>query len=362
MPTRFPRAHFRAGMVLKVSVYFDGGILLPAGTTITERHLQQLDSWGITEVETEKAHADFRELVTLPQGGQHAPDALKPVSSSRLPPGHDAEDGRIYVVTGDVTQDHGRVYIDRPVLVEGNVARAASLESAKVMAHGDIVVRGTVNGSERLPASLEGTNISLQNARFALVFARQKVEARSLVSCNTTAGAEVIVKGGEGIVSGKVEAGLSIHADFVTGNARQALSLKILQSRQKQLFVSATRLEKALEEKRSELGKLEKIMEVIRLLGEKVVALPPEKKLELALHSKRYLALKSEIADHAAALERIQNEIGAEEAEFQYCPVQLGKVAPVVELTLGTAMLRINSYENATGYYLKNNRILACSE
>lgn len=361
-------------MVLKVSVYYDGGILLPAGTTVTERHLQQLDSWGIAEVETEKAHADFRELVTLPQGGQLDTGALKP-ASTRLPPGHDAEGGRIYVVTGDVTQDHGRVYVDRPVLVEGNVARAASIESsgaitvaggveesAKVMAHGDIVVRGSVNGSERLPASLEGTNISLQNAKHALIFARQKVEARSLVSCGTTAGTEVLVKGGEGIVSGRVEAGLAIHADLVTGNSKQALSLKILQSRQKQLFLSATRLEKALEEKRAEIGKLEKIMEVIRLLGEKVVSLPQEKKHELALHSKRYLTLKGEIADHAAALERIRDEIGAEEAEFQYCPVQLGRVAPVVELTLGTATLRINSYENATGYYLRNNRILACSE
>jgi len=129
--------------------------------------------------------------------------------------------------------------------------------------------------------------------------------------------------------------------------------------RQKQLFSVSMNLKKAIEEKMAEMSKLEKVIEVIRLLGDKVTTLPQEKKQELALQSKRYMELKNEISEYNNKLQRIEEEISDEKPSIEKCPILIHNIKPSIELLFGSVSLTLNSRQGMTGYYLRNNRVFA---
>ena len=165
----------------------------------------------------------------------------------------------------------------------------------------------------------------------------------------------------DGIVGGETEAGGVLRASLARGEGERFAILKVGMQRHKQLFLAMTKVEEGIAQKGAEMARLEEVMEVIRLLGEKVVALPPEKKQELALQSKRYMELKAELAELGATRDRIREELEEEKLHFEQCPIQLERLLPGVEIVLGAASLKLNSRMAATAYYSKSGRIRAVS-
>jgi uncharacterized protein (DUF342 family) len=376
--SRFPIAAFRPGMTLKAALLHDGGQLLPAGATVTDRHLQQMASWGIEEVETEQTFASLDQLVRT-EGGAEVMDlaalGLEPKVDRRLPPGRFSEDGKTYIVEETLLAEKEPWIFDENVHVRGQVGEKAVLKSlgsiqidgtvgpgAVLSAGGNLAVLGAVVGAAETAVRLDAENVRLAVAHFAEIEARHALQAASLHYCRARAGGDVTVTDAEnGILSGEIEAGGVIRAAVARGESDRFAVLRVPLQRHKQLFLAMTRLEQGIAQKAEEMARLEKVMEVIRILGEKVVALPPEKKQELALQSRRYMELKGEMTEMNATRDRIRDELENEEITFEACPIQLEKLMPGVEIVLGAASLKLNSRLAATAYYSKSGRIRAVS-
>jgi uncharacterized protein (DUF342 family) len=377
--SRFPITALQPGMTLLKAVSSEGGELLPAGAVVTERHIRQLQSWGLEAFEVEGA-VSLQDVVKIPEGAAPAvidlvAAGLEKEAPKFVPKGYETEGGATYIVEEPITHAAEPVTFPRGVLVYGEIGPGVTIEAgesiqvvggiaagAKLTAGGDLTVKGAVTGSAQGPVLLTGGNISLDRATRAIITARENVTAVSLLQCATRASGLVTVTGAEtGIVGGETEGGIGIHAAAAGGEGSTFAVLRVSMARQKQLFQAVTKLEKMIVEKEAEVGRLEKIMEVIRLLGEKVVALPPEKKQELAMQSKRYMDLKNEIQEHRATIERIRVEVESSIQSIEECPVKIKRILPGLEIVIGSATLRLSSRQGATGYHLKAGRILAIS-
>lgn len=376
MNLRFPLAALQPGMELAVGICHDGGVLLPAGAKVTERHLKQLSSWGITEVEPETPVHSLAELVKggaalLPAQLGQAPAQ----SGGWKPPGHDSPDGRTFRVTESITWIEGVVTLDKPTIIQGSIGAHVRIEAAsdlqvdgdvgtgvRIRAGRDLAVRGEILGTAERPVILEAERMSLHGARFATMSARGLVTAVDLIRCQVKAGTEISVSGHErGVVASELEAGERIRCGLAGGEEDKAAVLRVTQARQKQLYQVIVSIERSVSEAAAEMGRLEKVIEVIRILGEKVVTLPAEKKQELAAQSKRYIELKAEVSSLEAKRIKALEEIERDIADISECPIQIQKLLPGIEVIVGPASLHLMARQNATGYTVKNGRIRALS-
>ncbi len=362
-------------MELAVGICHEGGVLLPAGATVSERHLKQLRDWGITEVEPERPVSGLSEII---RGAAEVVDlqalGMEKAPPKWRPPGQDAADGKTFIVTEPITYIEDIVRFDRPTVIQGSIGAHVRIEAVdlqvegdigkgvKITSRGDVAARGEILGSSERPVVLEAERLSLHGARHARLTARHSLHAVDLIHCHARAGQDIHVVGADhGVVAGELEAGASIHCGTVGGDGDEPAVLKVTMIRQKQLFQAITQLERAQVEKTEEMNHLAKVMEVIRLLGEKVVALPPEKKQELALQSRRYMELKTELADLKDKLDRALAETEKEVTTIDQCPIRIGRLQPGIELVIGAATLKLMARQNTTGYYLKSGRIRALS-
>ena len=382
MPNKWPLEAFKPGMTLKADLFFDGGLLLGKDTEITDRHLARLSGWDISEVDTESSYNSLAELVSVSDGdGTEILDldelGIIPETKVRLPKGYDIDDGKSYVVEGSLQPDtEGPWIIAKNVLIGENISAKVELEvtgtltisgtiaaGAKIKATGEIIIKGAVLGGSESMVLIEGSRVNLNTVEFAEINAQLDLTAVTISHCKATAGNVItITDPTKGIVASNLEAGASIISNVVAGQTTANSILKVTLANQKKHFLNIQRLEKAIEGKMAEMKKLQKTIEVVKILGAKIATLPPEKKQELALQSKRYLSIKGEISDLETALGRIRAEAGTEVTNFLQCPIQLKKIKPSIELYIGQANLKLNSFQNATGYYQKNNRIFALGE
>lgn len=379
MAVKFPLDKLLPGMILNASIIFQGGVLLSKGATVTEQHLKRMKTWGVDAFETQEGYTDFQQVVRE-RGAQDwttgpAPGAVAP-PPKYIPPGYEIDNGATYVVENSITYTDEPISMDQHLVIQGTIGEDVELESkgniqiageiqpgAKVIAKGDVVVRGTILGTKDKPASVRGQTVTAVVAEHALIHAYGTLSATSLRHCTASAGTEIIVTDETiGILGGETEAGYSIKAGAAKGTPEGHAVLRVQMTRQKQLFQAMTRAEKTIAEKELEFSKLEKVIEVIRLLGDKVVTLPPEKKQELALQSRRYMELKNELAQLRGQMEAMRDETEEEVKSMDACPIKITQVWPGIDIALGTGVLKLNARQSATGYYQKSGRILAFSE
>lgn len=367
-------------MILNTSLMYQGGILLSKGATVTERHLKQMKTWGVDIFETQDSFSDFSQVVQ--QAGTSAvasafpPAAAAPVAAAYRPKGYEIDSGATFIIDDSIDYTEGPILMDQNLVIQGTIHEDVQLETSgdiqiigevhpgsKIFTKGNLTVRGTIMGEKDRPAIIRAKNIKGVVAERSLLTSQFNVEMMSLRNCTTRAGGEVEVSDQTiGILGGETEAGISIRAGSAKGTTEGPAILKVLLLRQKQLFQAITRIEKSTLEKEEEYQKLSKVIDVIRLLGDKIVTLPPEKKQELALQSKRFMELKTEIAELQKMRERIQDEMEGDVISIDSCPVQINEIYPGVEIGLGASILRLNSRQSRTGYYQKAGRILAVTE
>ena len=182
------------------------------------------------------------------------------------------EDSRISSMEGDVEVSGSVVGKDGAVFASGDV-RVGLVDSSSIDSNGSVFIQNS---------SLNG-----------------RIRARNSVTVGSAAGR---------VEGGVVEAGLEIR----TGNlgSRQNASTRVFlrNLRQQEIFELYILYERNIREKDKKLSHLAKVIELIRLLGERVVSLPREKKETLATQVKEYKKLKEEITTAHKERERILTE------------------------------------------------------
>lgn len=383
MTSSFPLDVLKPGMILKAAVLYEGGLLLAQGATISDRHIKQMRAWGVKDFEVEGTFPNFASVLSTSAAASVDVIDLKaagleptaPEPPPYKPKGYEIDDGATFVI------DETIAYVDRPIafnksiVVQGSIAGHVELHAtgtlsvtgdvragARLIAGGAFTCRGLIEGSIGDPVLVTAASADVQAARFVTLRVAGDVKARTLFRCGTHAGGTVTATHPEqGIIAGETEANARIVAESAGGDSGDFAVLRIPETRRKQLFQAISKMEKVSAEKSAEIARLEKVIEVIRLLGEKVVQLPQEKKQELAMQSKRYMDLKAEVAEIANTRERMTRELEDEGDTAEDCPIRIARIFPGVEIALGSASLKLTARQNATGYRLRRGRILAQS-
>ncbi len=201
-----------------------------------------------------------------------------------------AETGSDITATDDIEID-GDVKNARVRSLRGSVTvrGAVSGASAQVQAGGNIQAREVRNST--LKAA--GTITVSKRAQDARLSARQSVAVET---------EEGVIEGGEAV------AGRDILANIIGSRSRVQTAVKLVNFKQSELYAFVLRHEQEIGDLRRSMEKLDKTIAVIRLLGEKVILLPPDKKQELALKVRDYNALKERLTRLESEKSRLQGE------------------------------------------------------
>ncbi|OHD56272.1 MAG: hypothetical protein A2Y33_00445 [Spirochaetes bacterium GWF1_51_8] len=209
-------------------------------------------------------------------------------------------------IEGNVTAEMNHIEHDGPLTIKGDIESGSF-----IVATGDIHVIGEVQNSKvksikgniTIEAGIAGVNSIVYanggEVRTKYVYnSTVKSETdihimESAIDAHLIAKRSLFVFDGEGkIEGGETEAGIDIVANLVGNNTGVSTVVKISDFKQRELFAQLTRLDYQIKEITDQMSHLEKFIEVIRLLGNKVITLPMEKKQDLALKVKKYNELK----------------------------------------------------------------------
>lgn len=381
MPTVFPAAKLKAGMFLYEDIHFQGAVLLPRGTEVAERHLRQLAAWGVTEISVLGEVPAFDYVARVPGGATvaraptedspaaaAAPAGEVPISESHLPTGRH-EPGR-FIATVSLGPAPGRTEFEGDFVVEGSISGAFELYAkgsievkgevlgGRVVSRaGDVTVRGAILA--KAPVHIEGGNLRLGRVEGAEIVARGRLDAEALVDCRTRAGIEVSVPGEEGLIrGGAVTASLRIACGVAGAKEGVPTEIVIPKNPDQIRYLKAQALERDLAARRAEHARIEKVLQVVRTLGDKVAALSPEKREEVAQMTKKYVALQGEIRRIETDLNMARAEAESDAVTMDRCPIAIGQVFPGVRVAIGAAAIPIGSKGENVGYYFKNGRML----
>jgi uncharacterized protein (DUF342 family) len=212
-------------------------------------------------------------------------------------------------IAGNVTPEMKNIEHDGPLVVNGNVESGSF-----IVATGDILIHGDVESSKI--KSIKGHVIIDGGVRGvnSIIYANGgDVKARFVYNATIKAEGDVVIKDmaieahiitkhslfvfdGEGkIEGGEAEAGIDIVANFIGNNSALATVVRISDFKLRELYAFLSRIDIQVKEITEQMNHLEKFIEVIRLLGNKVITLPMEKKQDLALKVKKYNELKLQL-------------------------------------------------------------------
>ena len=212
-------------------------------------------------------------------------------------------------IEGNVTAEMNHIEHDGPLNIKGDIESGSF-----IVATGDIHIMGevqnskikSIKGSINIEMGIRGVNsivyanggnVNTKYVYNATVKAEQDIHIGELaIDAHLISKRSLFVFDGEGkIEGGESEAGIDIVANIIGNNSGSSTIVKISDFKQRELFAHLTRLDYQIKEITDQMSHLEKFIEVIRLLGNKVITLPIEKKQDLALKVKRYNELKAQM-------------------------------------------------------------------
>lgn len=266
-------------------------------------------------------------------------------------------------IEGDVTAAHGAVRVAGRLTITGDV-----LAGADVAADGDIVVRGRIDGARvestgggvyvdqgivgksclvrafgdvKSPFVRDATVECYGSAYVADVIYQASVRARNLVE----------MKSGDGLIDASyVEAGMEVNARTLGSLDRGETVVALENFRQRELFEVSMVYEQRLRQKEGRIAELSNTIDVIRILGARVVELSAEKKQELAQRVKEWNELREQVAE----IEREKKTVFAERDRVYKAlrsVVATGMVYPGVEVRIDNARARVGKkYQNVIFY------------
>ncbi len=208
-------------------------------------------------------------------------------------------------ISGNVTHHMGRIEHDGPLTIHGDVE-----SNSVIIATSDILITGNVfnskikslKGGIRIEGGIKGLSSLIHAtgeifAKFvynATLKSESNIIIRDLaVDAHLITKKSILFEKGEGVVEGgELEAGSDIIANSI-GNAQETTTIiKIANFKQREVMSQMLRLDKKISEIKTEINHLSKFIDIIKILGKKVVTLPIEKKQDLALKVKRFQELQ----------------------------------------------------------------------
>jgi hypothetical protein len=240
-----------------------------------------------------------------------------------------------------------------PVQIRGNVE-----SGGLIIATGDIEIQGDVMNARVKSSGGSVTVRGVVKGVTTQVYAMQDVNARMVYNATIKSGRDIRVHDiavdahlvarntvqldkDDGVIEGgEIEAGVDILSGVV-GNSHEATTVvKLTNFRQSELYNRLAALQREIMEATRQMSELEKYIEVIRILGNKVISLPPEKKQDLALRVKRYNEFKAKIAELEREAARIQEQ-NANEDELDRTIIVRKEIHPGVYVYIDRAKLLV---------------------
>lgn len=253
--------------------------------------------------------------------------------------------GRLQV-TGSVL-DGGLVYASGDIMIRGRVENA-HVESSG----GGIYVDQGITGEKTLVKAFG--DIKTPFVRDAEVECSGSLYVQDVIfQARARARHIVELKGGDGIIEASyVEAGMEVAARSLGSYAPDMKeTVVVLENfRQKELFELALVYEQRLKQKSQRVEELEKVIQVIRILGSRVTTLSPDKKQELALKVKEYNELKIQVEEILREKGRVTSERDKTNNLLRAVTVS-HEVFPGVKVRIDNAHVMVNKrYSNVIFY------------
>jgi uncharacterized protein (DUF342 family) len=184
---------------------------------------------------------------------------------------------------------HGNINKQVQITVTEDIEVFGDINEGKIKSlKGNVFVRGNIKGiNTHIQA---GKDIEAISVHQATLKAMRNINVLShSESARLLARNSIKNENGEGIMSGgEIEAGTDIIAQYIGSDKSTATALKLTNFRQAELFIFLKKYEAEIAGINKQLEELSKLIQVIKILGNKVIQLPLEKKQELALKIKKY--------------------------------------------------------------------------
>ncbi len=273
--------------------------------------------------------------------------------------------GNLREIEGNVTADMQNIEHDGPIKVHGNVESGGfivatydvhvtgEVNNAKIKSiKGSVIVDGDIKGVSSLIVSAGG-DIRTRSIYNSTLKAEHSIYVSGFaVDAHIVAKKSIFVEKADGMIEGgEIEAGFDILTNVAGNDQSLTTIMKISDFKQREIYAQLMSIQK--EEKRisKEIENLEKFIEVIKILGKKVVTLPLEKKQDLAVKVQRYNELKSQLAGVKSQGEGLVSEHKREDDELERTIIVKKKVFPGVVVFIDNAKLVIqHAYSNVILY------------
>lgn len=212
-------------------------------------------------------------------------------------------------IEGDVNATMQRIEHDGALNVKGNIEPGSfivathdihitgEVYNAKIKSiKGNISIDGGVKGPNSLIFTGEG-DIATKLVYNATLKAENNVRIEEMIIDAHIVAKKCIFaeKSASFIEGGEIEAGRDIIVNTLGSDKHTTTIARISDFQQRELYSVLLRYQKDVDRIKEEMTQLEKFIEVIKLLGNKVVTLPLEKKQDLAMKVKRYNELNTEL-------------------------------------------------------------------
>lgn len=269
-------------------------------------------------------------------------------------------------IRSDITGGNGPLRFTGRTVIHGSI-----LSGAVVHADGDIIVRGRIDnasvessgggiyvdqgivGDETVVRAFGDVKASL--IRGAKVECFGSLYVREIIfQADVRAKNIVEMKDGGGIIEGsRVVAGMEISVKSLGSrepDPQYATEIILENIRQKELFEIALIYEQKLTQKSERITELSKVIEVIRILGDRLVTLSQEKRQELALKVKEYNELKEQVREIIREKDKVLQERDRTNKVLRSI-VAVNEVHPGVAVRIDNARVAINKlYRNVIFY------------
>lgn len=266
-------------------------------------------------------------------------------------------------ISRDMTKIPQSIKHDGALLIRGNAEDGSFIEATDdIQVDGDILnsrVR-SINGSVIVSGGIKGPTAVVQAgkdieaslAHRSTVKASRDVRLKKMsVDAQVSARQSVTVEREEGLIEGgDVLAGTEIVANTIGNRNKAATSVRLVNFRQSDQYSALRSIESDLAGLAGDLESLEKVIRVIRLLGDRVVQLPQEKKQELAVRIKKYNELKEKSGRLEAEKKKL-SEMAAGGSELDRSIIARKTLHEGVKASIDNAVLNVQKdYQNVILY------------
>ncbi|MEW5693129.1 MAG: FapA family protein [Candidatus Hydrogenedentota bacterium] len=360
-------SELKPNKVLNRDIYYDGGPIFSKGDTITESQLNKLKDWGIEYGEIDEEIKDIEDLY---KKEEEKAKQIAEVKEVALPDGSFIDpDKTTYSIKKSIKGADTLVKFDKNLEIIGNIEGGSRVEaSGKIVLKGyvqdaviicgeELVIEGGINGMST--TWIEAASLTSPYIREADIRVKDRVNTGEIKKSKVVASDSIdctLYKGT--IVDSTIEAGDRVAVKFLGNKEMTPVEIIIKNDKMKKWVSDFLELESIVREDLPKLKRLEKLIMVIKTMGEKIRTLPQDKKEQLALQSKLYFELKKKMEDAENKRKELDLKIRKRKAKGYCNVVVFNEIYPGVKIEIAGISHLVTSSVKQCGFYLKEGKIL----